>query len=51
MISDPSLLDPRSFQFSEEDAIAALMEDAISETLSDEQKFSIDSYLNSDIDY
>ena len=51
MISDPSLLDPRSFQFSEEDAIAALMEDAISETLTDEQNLNLHSYLNYDIDY
>tara|TARA_X000000368_G_C22538555_1_gene496718 strand:+ start:168 stop:314 length:147 start_codon:yes stop_codon:yes gene_type:complete len=48
MTTDPNLLD---FNFSEEDAIAALMEDAISETLTDEQKFNLDSYLKSDIDY
>ena len=39
-------VDPRF----EDDAIAALMEEALSETM-EETKFDVDAYFNSDIDY
>ena len=39
-------VDPRY----EDEAISALMEEALSED-SDEQKFDIDTYLNGDFDY
>ena len=39
-------VDPRY----EDEAISALMEEALSED-SEEQKFDIDSYLNGEIDY
>ena len=39
-------MDPRF----EDDAIAALMEEALSQTAED-TKFDVDAYFNSDIDY
>ena len=39
-------VDPRF----EDDAIAALMEEALSQT-DEETKFDVDAYINSDIDY
>ena len=42
---------PRFDDFVTDDAIAALMEDAISETLSDDAKKDLDSYLKSNNDF
>ena len=40
------MIDPRF----EDEALAALMEEALSET-TEETKFDVDAYFNSDIDY
>ncbi len=40
------MIDPRF----EDDAIAVLMEEALSET-TEETKFDVDAYFNSDLDY
>ena len=40
------MIDPRF----EEDALSALMEEALSET-TEETKFDVDAYFNSDIEY
>tara|TARA_B100000902_G_scaffold396334_1_gene457056 strand:- start:175 stop:312 length:138 start_codon:yes stop_codon:yes gene_type:complete len=45
-MSDPSL-----FDLSSDSAIEALMEDAINGDLTDEQKTSIDDFLNGTIDF
>ena len=42
---------PRFDDYITDDAIAALMEDAISETLSDDAKKDLDSYLKSKNDF
>ncbi len=42
---------PRFDDFVTDDAIAALMEDAISETLSDDTKRDLDDYLKSNNDF
>lgn len=42
---------PRFDDYLTDDAIAALMEDAISETLSDDAKKDLDSYLKSNNDF
>ena len=42
---------PRFDDYLTDDAIQALMEDAISETLSDDAKKDLDSYLNSKNDF
>ena len=42
---------PRFDDYRTDDAIAALMEDAISETLSDDAKKDLDSYLKSPNDF
>ena len=42
----PMIVDPRF----EDDAIAALMEEALTET-TEETKFDVDAYFNSDYDY
>ena len=42
---------PRFDDYITDDAIAALMEDAISETLSDDTKKALDDYLKSNNDF
>jgi len=42
---------PRFDDYLSDDAIQALMEDAISETLSDDAKKDLDSYLNGSTDF
>ena len=42
---------PRFDDYLTDDAIQALMEDAISETLSDDAKKDLDAYLNSSTDF
>ena len=45
------ILDPSLFDLSSDDAIEALMEDAINDNLTREQTDHLDEYLNSTTDY
>ena len=47
----PMILDPSLFDLSSDDAIEALMEDAISDNLTREQTDYLDEYLNSTTDF
>ena len=45
------ILDPSLFDLSSDSAIEALMEDAINDNLTNEQKDHLDEYLNSTTDF
>ena len=47
----PMILDPSLFDLSSDYAIEALMEDAIHDNLTNEQKDHLDEYLNSTTDF